>query len=67
MEYQCIHIHETPIRTLSNTDPGNGKWMYKREGKRPLGRMRDGLGDNIRTHLTETGWEIVDLDTCGSG
>jgi hypothetical protein len=32
----------------------------KREGRRPLGRPRHRWEDNIRTDLTEIGWEGVD-------
>jgi hypothetical protein len=36
----------------------------KSEGKRPLGRSRHRLEDNIRTDLGEIGSEVVD---CASG
>jgi hypothetical protein len=32
----------------------------KPEGKRPLGRRRHRLEDNIRSYLKEIGWEGVD-------
>jgi hypothetical protein len=34
--------------------------VVKSEGQRPLGRSRHRWGDNIRTYLKETGWEVVD-------
>jgi hypothetical protein len=34
--------------------------MMKPEGKRPLGRPRRKWVDNIKIHLTETGWDGMD-------
>jgi hypothetical protein len=34
--------------------------VRKPEGKRPLGRPRRRWGDNIKTNLTELGWDGVD-------
>jgi hypothetical protein len=34
--------------------------VRKPEGKRPLGRPRNGWDDNIRMELRERGWEGVD-------
>jgi hypothetical protein len=39
----------------------------KPEGKRPLGRYRCRVEDNIRIDLREIGWEFVGLDSSGSG
>jgi hypothetical protein len=44
---------------------GNERSAYKivvgkREGRRPLGRLRRGWEDNIRMDLRETGWEVMD-------
>jgi hypothetical protein len=32
----------------------------KREGKRPLGRARRRLVDNIKIYLREIGWDVMD-------
>jgi hypothetical protein len=42
------------IRNAYNNFVGTSK------GKRPLGRRRHILEDNIRMDLRETGWEVVD-------
>jgi hypothetical protein len=37
-----------------------GYWWKKPEGKRPLGRRRRRLVDNIKMDLREIGWDGVD-------
>ena len=49
-----------------------GFWLGKPEGKRPFGRKRRGLDDNIKTDLQDVGCEGMDWielaqvrDSCG--
>jgi hypothetical protein len=38
--------------------------VEKLKGRRPLGRLRHRLADNIKTELLEVGWESMDWINC---
>ena len=44
-----------------------GFWMWKPEGKRPLGRLRRRWDDNIKMELKEIGYVDMDLIHKGQG
>jgi hypothetical protein len=46
--------------TQSEDDKFIENFGWNPDGKRPLGRPRCRLEDNVRTDLRETGWEGVD-------